>query len=205
MDTLQLPRTITSIPEGLHTITLGAGCFWCSEAAFTLVKGIKFLPPGYSGGIIENPTDEAVQSGTTGHVEVVQLFYNPSEISLQAILEIFWSIHNPTLLNQQHDDLGPQYRSVIYYEKEYDGDLARKMKQQLHESELFMGKVVTEISPFSNFYAADTKHQNFYTNNLAHPYCHFVIKPILEKLKNLFTHRISVGLLIFGLQKLFAL
>lgn len=191
MSELTLPQTKVSIPKGLDVITLGAGCYWCSEAVFQRVKGVKEILSGYAGGVIENPTYDKVLSGTTGHAEVVQLFYDVAEISLAEIFEVFWGTHDPTTLNRQGDDLGPQYRSVIYYHHPSQGELASKIKKQLNENQVFNKPIVTEISEFSNFYPADDKQQDYYNQNGGQPYCQFVIKPKLDKLKSFFSQRLK--------------
>ncbi|WP_339703335.1 peptide-methionine (S)-S-oxide reductase MsrA [Algoriphagus aquimarinus] len=188
---LKLPTTVVNIPEGLNMITLGSGCFWCIQAVFQRLKGIYKVESGYAGGFIENPTYNAICSGTTGHAEVIQVYYNPSVISLSELLEVFWATHDPTTLNKQGADTGPQYRSSIFYHSPEQEILAKNMKTQLNDSKLFDSPIVTEITAFTNFYPAENYHQDYYNQNGAQPYCQFVIKPKVDKLKKFFSQRLK--------------
>ena len=160
-------------------IILGAGCFWCIEALFLNVSGITSIEAGYTGGHIKNPTYEAVCSGNTGHAEVCQIEFNLEIITYKQILDIFWKIHDPTILNQQGADIGTQYRSAIFYNNEDQQKIAEQSKK-LHQTN-FDKPIVTEITKLGDYYKAEDYHQNYYSNNPGNPYCQFVIKPKLEK------------------------
>ncbi|SFT49781.1 peptide-methionine (S)-S-oxide reductase [Algoriphagus locisalis] len=188
---IQLPKTELNIPEGLELITLGAGCFWCVEAVFQRLIGVVKVVSGFAGGMVKNPTYEAVCTGTTGHAEVIQVYFDPAIISLAELFEIFWAIHNPTTLNKQGSDLGPQYRSVVFYHSAIQGDIAKDLRSQLDDSKLFDRPIVTEITEFSNFYPAENFHQDYYNQNQAQPYCQFVIQPKVNKLKGFFAERLK--------------
>jgi peptide-methionine (S)-S-oxide reductase len=188
---LKLPTTEINIPEGLKMITLGAGCFWCIEAVFQRLKGVEKVVSGYSGGFIVDPTYMAICSGTTGHAEVIQVYYDPSIISLSDLLEVFWATHDPTTLNRQGADAGPQYRSSIFCHSPDQEKLAKSIKSQLNDSKVFDDPIVTEITAFDNFYPAENYHQDFYNQNRAQPYCQFVVRPKVDKLKNLFSERLK--------------
>jgi len=170
-----------------ETITLGGGCFWCTEAIFQRVKGIIKVEPGYSGGKKPYPTYREVCSGLTGHAEVVQITYNPHVISLEKILEIFWKTHDPTTLNRQGADVGTQYRSVIFYHNEQQKQTAAELKQMLDQARIWDNPIVTEISAFTHFYPAEKYHQNYFEDNPNQGYCQFVIVPKLQKFSKLFS------------------
>lgn len=176
--------------EKTDTATFGAGCFWCTEAVFQELKGVLKVTSGYSGGHIANPTYDQVTTKTTGHAEVTQIIYNPNEISYDELLEVFWKTHDPTTPNRQGADVGPQYRSVIFYHNPEQQQLAEKYKAELEKSGAFDAPIVTEISPYKNFYAAEDYHQNFYTNNPNYGYCTYVIKPKLDKFKKVFQEKL---------------
>lgn len=188
---LKLPSTEPQIPEGLAIVTLGGGCFWCIEAIFKLLNGVEMVISGFSGGFVDNPTYEEVSRGTTGHAEVIQVYYDSSIISFSQILEVFWAAHDPTSLNKQGADEGPHYRSVIFYHDPDQGRLAQSLKEQLNESKVFDSPIVTEISAFSNFYPVENYHQDYYNQNGAQPYCQLVIKPKVDKLKKFFAGRLK--------------
>lgn len=171
------------------TITFGTGCFWCSQAIFERVEGVISSTVGYSGGKTPNPTYRDVSTGTTGYAEVVQVVYDPTRVSLKTLLEIFWKTHNPTTLNRQGADVGTQYRSVIFYHNEAQKQLAEAYKQKLEEAGVWDQPIVTEISPFRNFYSAEKYHQEYYKNNPAAAYCQFVITPKVEKFKKVFADK----------------
>jgi peptide-methionine (S)-S-oxide reductase len=172
--------------EQFETITLGAGCFWCTEAVFQRVKGVTNVESGYSGGGIANPTYREVTSGLTGHAEVVQVVFDPETVSLVNILEIFWRTHDPTTLNRQGADVGTQYRSAIFYHSDKQLDIALKLKQELEGQAIWNKPVVTEITAFKAFYKAEDYHQDYYNQNPDQPYCQYVIVPKLEKFEKLF-------------------
>ncbi|MCU0411524.1 MAG: peptide-methionine (S)-S-oxide reductase MsrA [Bacteroidetes bacterium] len=160
--------------------TLGGGCFWCIEAVYQKMPGILRLTSGYSGGHVTNPTYEQVCTGTTGHAEVVQIEFDPSLITYQQILELFWKAHDPTTLNRQGNDTGTQYRSVIFFHTEEQERIAKASRTGAQKQ--FSDPIVTEIVPLKTFYKAEEYHQDYYRNNASQPYCRFVIKPKLDKL-----------------------
>ena len=166
----------------LQTATLAGGCFWCTEAIFKRLKGVKSVLPGYAGGIIENPTYGQVCTGRTGHAEAIQIEFDSSEIPFEKILDIFWATHNPTTLNQQGNDIGSQYRSAIFYHNENQRKLAEKSKAELEKENKYPDKIVTEITPFTNFYVAEDYHKNYYDRNQNAPYCNIIIDPKIHKL-----------------------
>jgi methionine-S-sulfoxide reductase len=162
-------------------ITLGGGCFWCVEAVYERIPGVQSVESGYAGGSTANPTYEQVCDGTTGHAEVAQLTYDPSKVTLEEILELFWRAHDPTTLNRQGADAGTQYRSVIFYQNEKQKEIAEESKNTAQKE--FSVPIVTEIKPLDKFYKAENYHQDYYKNNPNAPYCSFVIRPKLKKLK----------------------
>ncbi len=170
----------------LKTVTLGAGCFWCVEAVFQQLQGVKTVVSGYMGGHIKNPSYREVCEGTTGHAEVTRITYDPLIITFGELLKAFWSSHDPTTLNQQGNDRGTQYRSVIFYGNEEEKVLATELKNKLNESGAFNKPVVTAIAEVDTFYAAEDYHQNYFNKNGDAPYCAFVIRPKLEKFKKAF-------------------
>ncbi|RQP09630.1 MAG: peptide-methionine (S)-S-oxide reductase [Chryseobacterium sp.] len=172
--------------ENLEYATLAGGCFWCVESCFLMLEGVESVVSGYSGGHVENPTYEAVCTGSTGHAEVVQLAYDPSVISFDKILEAFWFLHDPTQLNRQGNDIGTQYRSAIFYHNEAQREAAEKYMQQSEASGLWSGKYVTEIVPFEKFYPAEQYHQNYFSQNPNQPYCSAVVAPKVAKFKKHF-------------------
>ena len=170
----------------LDTATFGAGCFWCTEAVFQEVKGVHSVVSGYAGGDVPNPTYEQVCSGTTGHAEASQIAYDPKVVSFAQLLEVFWKVHDPTTLNRQGNDVGTQYRSVIFYYSDEQKRLAEHYKSELDSAGAFDAPIVTEIVPFKNFFRAEGYHQNYYNQNGMQPYCMFVIRPKLDKFKKAF-------------------
>jgi len=177
--------------EGVDTATFGAGCFWCVEAVFQNLKGVVAVASGYEGGKISNPTYKEVCSGLTGHAEVIQVVYNPTEISFKDLLEVFWQTHDPTTLNRQGNDVGTQYRSVVFFHNNNQKELAEKYKLELNASNAFDKPIVTEISPATTFYKAEDYHQNYYNENGTQPYCTYVIKPKIDKLKKVFSSKLK--------------
>ncbi len=175
----------------LDTATFGEGCFWCSEAVFQRLKGVHSVVSGYSGGDVKNPSYQQVCSGTTGHAEVIQFTYDPSIISYDELLKVFWRTHDPTTLNRQGADVGTQYRSVIFYHNEEQKKKAEHYKDELNKSGAFKDPIVTEISPYRNFYKAEDYHQNYYNNNPSQGYCSFVIAPKLEKFEKVFKDKLK--------------
>lgn len=189
---LQLPKTSISIPEGLELITLGAGCFWCTEAVFQRLKGVEKVLSGYSGGFVVEPSYREVCNATTGHAEVIEVYFDPKVITLTEILEVFWMTHDPTTLNRQGADVGPQYRSAIFFNSPTQAEIATELKKELNAQKVFNSPIVTEITTFSNFYAAEIDHQDYYNQNGAQPYCQFVVKPKVDKLKKFFSDRLKL-------------
>lgn len=179
-------QTVERRQMAYDTITFGTGCFWCSEAIFERVKGVVSAEAGYSGGKIRLPTYQQVSQGNTGYAEVVQVVYHPEEIGLEKLLEIFWKTHNPTTLNRQGADVGTQYRSVIFYHNTEQKLLAHAYREKLNKAGIWPDPVVTEISPFKNFYPAEKYHQEYYRKNPSAGYCQFVITPKIEKFEQIF-------------------
>lgn len=176
---------------GLDTATLGGGCFWCVEAVYVELKGVVSVMPGYSGGKRPNPTYEQVCSGATGHAEVVQVVYDPKMLTFDELLEVFWTVHDPTTLNRQGNDIGTQYRSVVYYHSEQQKEIAEYYKKKLNEEKAYANPVVTEIAPFTAFYSAEDYHKNYYANNPNQPYCTFVVQPKVEKFRKVFKDKLK--------------
>jgi len=181
-----------SIPAGqLETATLGGGCFWCVEAIYLEVEGVYSVESGYSGGNEEDADYETVSTGTTRHAEVVQVKFNPQVISFADILEIFWSTHDPTTLNRQGYDIGPQYRSAIFYHDEAQKAVAEKSRQEV-ATQLWDDPIVTEISPFTGFWKAEDYHQNYYSRvGDRNPYCTIVITPKVQKFRKQFPEKLK--------------
>lgn len=172
--------------DSLEVATLGAGCFWCVEAIFQDIKGVKKVESGYSGGNIKNPSYKEVCNGTTGHAEVVQVTFDPKEVSFSSILEVFFSTHDPTTLNRQGADVGTQYRSAIFYHSEEQKKVAEIAKEAAQASGDWSNPIVTEITAYSNFYKAEDYHQDYYNQNGTQPYCQIVITPKIDKFKKKF-------------------
>jgi len=170
-----------------NVIVLGGGCFWCLDAAYKLIKGIVKVEEGYSGGHVPNPTDDQMYYDDTGHAEVVRLTYDPKVISLEDILEIFWTIHDPTTINRQGNDVGPQYRSVVFYVDDAQKEVVEEAKQEAQA--VWDGKIVTEVSKFESFYPASEYHNNYETNRP--DYCQVIINPKLKKLREKFAARLA--------------
>lgn len=179
------------MPDNLETAVFGNGCFWCTEAVFQRVRGVHSVVSGYAGGHVENPTYRQVTTGTTGHAEVIQIKYDPSEVDYDKLLQIFFRTHNPTTLNRQGNDIGPQYRSIILYSSEEQKSIAEDVKQRLGEAEIWPDPIVTEITPLDIFYEAEDYHQNYFNRNSDQAYCQVVIVPKLEKFERLFQDRVA--------------
>jgi len=175
----------------LAQATFGSGCFWCTEAVFQRLKGVKKVVSGYSGGTVRNPTYEQVCTGTTGHAEVTQITYDPAKVSYDELLEVFWKTHDPTTLNRQGNDVGTQYRSVIFYHDEAQHKAAEHYKRKLDEAKVFRGRIVTEIAPYREFFPAEDYHQNYFNLNKRQPYCKFVIQPKVDKFQKVFADKLS--------------
>jgi peptide-methionine (S)-S-oxide reductase len=179
------------LPEGLERATFGGGCFWCTEAVFQQLGGVRTVVSGYSGGSVPNPTYWHVCSGATGHAEVIQITFDPKVISFAELLEVFWQTHDPTTLNRQGNDQGTQYRSVIFYHTEQQRALAEQWKQKLDSSGTFQAPVVTEIAPFTEFYRAETNHQNYFVDHQRQPYCTLLIGPKVDKVRQVFKDKVK--------------
>ena len=189
-DTTISPSAIT--PDAHTTVaTFGNGCFWCTEAVFQQLEGVKKVTSGYSGGHVVNPTYEQVCEKNTGHAEALQIVYDPTVISFDELLEVFWKTHDPTTLNRQGNDVGPQYRSVIFYHDNTQKEKAGAYKAELDKSGAWANPVVTAIEPFKNFYPAEDYHQNYYKLNGRAPYCQYVIRPKLEKFEKIFKDKLK--------------
>lgn len=172
----------------LEKATFGAGCFWCVEAVFQDLKGVESVTAGYAGGHVKNPSYREVCSGTTGHAEVAQIEFDPSVISYDELLNVFWHTHNPTTRNRQGADVGTQYRSVILYHNEEQKEAAEQSKREVDQSDLWDDPIVTDIEPLENFYKAEADHQNYYNNHPNVGYCSMVIAPKIKKMKKEFSH-----------------
>jgi peptide-methionine (S)-S-oxide reductase len=176
----------TPLPPGRERATFGGGCFWCTEAVYQQLKGVDSVVSGYSGGHVPDPTYRQVCGGDTGHAEVIQITYDPQVISYPELLEAFWQTHDPTTPNRQGRDVGPQYRSVIFYHNEEQRQQAEEYKAQLDAAGTFRAPIVTEIAPFTIFYPAEDYHQNYFNEHGSQPYCAFVIRPKVEKFQKAF-------------------
>jgi peptide-methionine (S)-S-oxide reductase len=168
-------------PTKTETATFGEGCFWCSEAVYQRLRGVKSVVSGYSGGNVDKPTYEQVCSGRTGHAEVIQIAYDPTEIKFEDLLKVFWQTHDPTTPNQQGHDVGTQYRSAVFYHNEDQHRIAEQYKKQLDKSGTFKSPIVTEITPIKNFFPAEKYHQDYFNLNPSERYCQFIIRPKVEK------------------------
>ncbi|MGD8322428.1 MAG: peptide-methionine (S)-S-oxide reductase MsrA [Gemmatimonadota bacterium] len=173
-----------------ETATLGGGCFWCLEAVYEQVKGVAGVVSGYAGGTRPNPTYQEVSSGATGHAEVVQVGFDPDTISFREILEIFFGIHDPTTLNRQGADRGPQYRSCIFYASEEQRDAANDLIAELDADGPWDDPIVTEVAPLDAFYPAEDYHQEYFRSNPFQPYCQVVVAPKVAKFRRRFAHRL---------------
>ncbi len=162
--------------------TFAGGCFWCMEAVFQRLKGVAKVVSGYTGGTKENPTYEEVSAGTSGHAEAVQIIFDPKVVSYEQLLQVFWHLHDPTTLNQQGNDMGTQYRSVIFYHDPLQKKTAEASMNKAESSKMYPGKFVTEIKPFTKFYKAENYHQDYFNKNSYQPYCQYVIDPKITKL-----------------------
>ncbi len=171
--------------------TFGAGCFWCVEAVFEELHGVKAVKAGYAGGHVENPSYKEVTTGTTGHAEVARIVYDPEVISYDQLLTVFWHTHNPTTKDRQGNDVGPQYRSVIFFHNDEQKTIAEKSLAETDASDLWEDPIVTEIQPLSNYSEAENYHQNYYANNPNAGYCQVVIAPKLKKFRKEFSHMLK--------------
>jgi peptide-methionine (S)-S-oxide reductase len=177
--------------QGKQLATFGAGCFWCIEACFQDLKGVISVVPGYAGGHKDHPTYKEVCSGQTGHAEVAQVVFDPSVISYEELLEAFWFVHDPTQLNRQGNDIGTQYRSVIFYHNEEQKSAALKYRQKLEAEKVWDKPIVTEIVEINNYFEAEDYHHNYYQNNPGNPYCQSVVRPKVDKFKKVFADKMD--------------
>ncbi len=182
------PMTTQPLADSLEMATFGAGCFWCVEAIYELVEGIVHVESGYSGGHVENPSYKEVTTGRTGHAEVARIHFDPKVISYENLLQVLWHTHNPTTLNRQGNDVGTQYRSVIYYHNEEQKAIAEASKEAVDATDLWEDPIVTTIEPLTNYYVAENYHQDYFENNPTAGYCSFVIAPKVQKFKKEFAH-----------------
>jgi peptide-methionine (S)-S-oxide reductase len=184
-------RAAPPLAEGLERATFGAGCFWCTEAVFQQLKGVERVVSGYSGGHRKHPTYSEVCSGATGHAEVIQITFDPKQITFAELLEVFWQTHDPTTLNRQGNDRGTQYRSAVFYHSDEQRREAEHFKQRLDESGAFPRPIVSEISPFSEFFPAEDYHQNYFSDNPNQMYCAAIIRPKVEKVRKVFQEKLK--------------
>ncbi len=176
---------------GMDTITLGGGCFWCIEAIYKSLKGVEKVTSGYSGGKLANPTYREVCSGETGHAEVAQIVFDPQKTSVEEILKVFFTVHDPTTLNRQGADVGTQYRSVIFVQNKTQQEIANGLIKALNQSKVYDRPIVTQVEPLKNFYVAEDYHQEYYRLHKNEPYCRMVIGPKIEKFEKVFKERIK--------------
>ncbi len=177
--------------RNLQTATLAGGCFWCLEAVFDELKGVESVESGYSGGHVPNPTYHEVCDGGTGHAEVVQITFDPAVISYRDLLTVFFTIHDPTTLNRQGNDVGTQYRSAIFYHDEEQKQTAEEVIAELEAAKLWDAPIVTEVTPFTAFYRAEDYHQEYFARNRFQPYCQFVVAPKVAKFRQKFAERLK--------------
>ncbi len=172
--------------------TLGGGCFWCVEAVFNQLQGVKKAISGYEGGDVPNPSYQQICTGSTGHAEVVEVHFDPNVVSFADILRVFFTVHDPTTLNRQGADVGTQYRSVIFYHSDAQKQTAREVIDEIEGKNLYPNKIVTELAPHDTFYPAEDYHQEYYQNNRAQPYCQFVIAPKVAKFRKEYVDKLAV-------------
>jgi peptide-methionine (S)-S-oxide reductase len=181
-----------SVNRNLEVATLAAGCFWCTEAAFSIIKGVERIEPGYTGGTVSSPSYEQVSTGTTGYAEAAQIFFDPKVISYRTILEIFFTIHDPTSLNRQGADVGTQYRSAIFYHSLEQKVTAEKLIDELDKEGIWDKPIATAVEPLKVFYKAETYHKDYYKKHPKEPYCQAVIAPKIAKLQQHFIDKIKL-------------
>lgn len=177
--------------SGLETATLGAGCFWCVEAVFDDLRGVKDVVSGYSGGHVENPTYQQVCGAGTGHAEVVQVVFDPAELAYEDLLRVFLAVHDPTTKDRQGADVGPQYRSAIFTHSPAQAEAARKVIAEVDAQGIYDAPIVTEVAPFEKFWPAEAYHQEYFANNPAQPYCRAVVAPKVAKFRKQFVDRLK--------------
>ncbi|MDX1993185.1 MAG: peptide-methionine (S)-S-oxide reductase MsrA [bacterium] len=182
---------MTHNQRNLEVATLGGGCFWCLEAVYDELKGVVSVESGYAGGHVANPGYKAVTTGRTGHAEVVQVTYDPAVVSFEDILRVFFTIHDPTTLNRQGNDVGPQYRSAIFYHTPEQQAAAEKIIAEMTAAQVWPNPIVTEVTPLDKFYIAEDYHQEYYANNPFQPYCQVVIAPKVAKFRKVYLDRLK--------------
>jgi methionine-S-sulfoxide reductase len=175
----------------LETITLAGGCFWCIEAVYNSLEGVESVESGYTGGNTENPSYKEVCEGNTNHAEVVHIKYNPSKVSFEEILKVFFTVHDPTQLNRQGGDIGTQYRSAIFYKNDVEKNTAKSIIDALNNSGAYSEPIVTTLEPFTKFYKAEEYHQGYFNNNPNQPYCAAVVRPKVEKFEKVFKDKLK--------------
>ncbi|HLB00519.1 MAG TPA: peptide-methionine (S)-S-oxide reductase MsrA [Bacteroidota bacterium] len=175
----------------MDTATFGAGCFWCVEAVFQEVDGVESVVSGYSGGARPDPNYGAVSTGATGHAEACQITFDPKKVSYADLLKIFWKTHDPTTKDRQGNDVGTQYRSVIFYHSDEQKNLAEHYRRKLGDAGIYNAPIVTEIVPFQAFYSAEVYHQDYYSSNPDQPYCRLVIQPKVEEFRKIFSDKLK--------------
>jgi methionine-S-sulfoxide reductase len=191
LTTLESDSNQPANSSSYDTITLGGGCFWCVEAVYEMLDGVIKVESGFSGGTVKNPSYREVCTGSTGHAEVAQITFDNSRTSVEEILKVFFTVHDPTTLNRQGADVGTQYRSVIFYRNEHQRNIARSIIDELNNNHVYSSPVVTQLSPFTVFYKAEDYHQDYYNQNKEAPYCKMVIQPKLEKFEKIFKDRLK--------------
>jgi peptide-methionine (S)-S-oxide reductase len=190
-DSVEIETSAQASANETEKATFGSGCFWCAEALFQQLKGVQTVISGYSGGSVENPTYKEICTGMTGHAEVIQVTFDPKIVSYQELLEVFWRTHDPTTLNRQGNDVGTQYRSVIFYHTDRQRQLAERYREKIDAAHVFSKPLLTEIALFTIFYPAEDYHQNYYFNHAQQPYCRSIIGPKLDKLRNVFQDKLK--------------
>ncbi|MBX7219648.1 MAG: peptide-methionine (S)-S-oxide reductase MsrA [Blastocatellia bacterium] len=185
------PAEAAKIPPGMEVATLGGGCFWCIEAVFDQLQGVQSAESGYTGGTVGKPTYYQVSAGDTGHAEAVQIVYDPKVVTYKEILEIFFTVHDPTTLNRQGADRGTQYRSAIFYHNDDQKRIAGEVIREIEKEGIWNGKIVTEVTPFAAFYRAEDYHQEYFVNNTEQPYCQVVIAPKVLKFREKFKNKLK--------------
>jgi len=173
------------------TITLGGGCFWCVEAVYEMLDGVIKVESGYSGGTVKNPSYREVCTGSTGHAEVAQITFDTKKTSIDEILKVFFTVHDPTSLNKQGADIGTQYRSVIFFRNDHQRQIASSIIDELNNNHVYAKPIVTQVEPLNAFYKAEDYHQDYYNQNKEEPYCRMVIQPKLEKFEKVFKERLK--------------
>jgi peptide-methionine (S)-S-oxide reductase len=183
---------LTSDDKGLELATLGGGCFWCLEAVYQDLRGVERVVSGYAGGEVDNPTYEQVCSGATGHAEVVQVSFDPSVVGYRELLEVFFTVHDPTTLNRQGADVGTQYRSVVFFHTPEQEQTTREVIAEIESAGVWDSPLVTEVSPLARFYPAEEYHQNYFRRNPNQPYCRVVVAPKVSKFRQKFLTKLAV-------------